>query len=184
MVRIKCQSCGYEFDCDPAKDPSCICPRCGAVNPIKSPSIQQQQTPIATPTGQAQVASTSSVQVQAAPPSPSSVPTVKYVTVYAILKDGSRVEVTKVAEGGPEVVLGRGELSLFAWRDPDTISRVHIKVKFDNGKIYVRDDGSTNGTYVDNNDIRGKGDVEIPPGKEVILVNPHSPVVKLAFEVR
>lgn len=182
MVRVRCRSCGYEFDCDPTKDPSCICPRCGAINPIKSPSAQlapPTRPPIKSPP------SPSTPPPQILPqPSPSLASTVKYVTVYAILKDESRVEVTKVAEGGPEVVLGRGELSRFAWRDPDTISRVHVKVKFDNGKIYVRDDGSTNGTYVDNNDIRGKGDVEIPPGKEVILVNPHSPVVKLAFEVR
>lgn len=156
MVKIKCQACGYEFECDPAKDPSCLCPRCYTPNP------PQVKTP--TP----------------APPPPSAG---KYAVIYAILKDGSRSKVGEVREGGPEIILGRADLASYAWRDPETVSRVHVKIKFVNGKILIRDDGSTNGTYVDGSDIRGKGDVEITPGKEIILVNPTSPVVKLVIEV-
>jgi pSer/pThr/pTyr-binding forkhead associated (FHA) protein len=105
----------------------------------------------------------------------------RYV-VYAVRQDGSRERVTEVVEGGPEVVLGRYELYSYALRDPDTISRVHVRFVVKGGKLYVRDDGSTNGTYVDGQDIRGKGEVELPPGKEALLVNPKAPVAKLTAE--
>ena len=163
IIRVKCQSCGHEFDCDTDKDPSCTCPKCFTPNPPSAITTSAGGT------------------IQAPPVStPQPSPTAKSIVVYAILKDGSKQEVTRVAEG-VEVVLGRGELSRFSWRDPDTISRVHIKIKFEGDKIYVRDDGSTNGTYMDGSDIRGKGYIEVPPGKEVVLVNPSNPVVKLVF---
>jgi len=114
-----------------------------------------------------------------APPQPT--PAATFV-VYALAKDGSKSAVTEIIEGGPEVILGRNDLQKFAWRDPDTISRIHVKFKVMGGKVYVRDDGSTNGTYIDGADIRGKGYIELPPGKEVVLVNPVSPVVKLVVE--
>jgi len=105
----------------------------------------------------------------------------RYV-IYAVRQDGSRERVTEVREGGPEVVLGRYELYNYALRDPDTISRVHVRFVVKGGKLYVRDDGSTNGTYVDGQDIRGKGEVELPPGKEALLVNPKVPAVRLVAE--
>ena len=105
----------------------------------------------------------------------------RYV-VYAVRQDGSRERVAEVVEGGPEVVLGHYELYSYALRDPDTISRVHVRFVVKGGKLYVRDDGSTNGTYVDGQDIKGKGEVELPLGKEALLVNPKSPVVKLVAE--
>jgi len=129
------------------------CPACGAVVPPPSPPPSQHH---------------------AQQPS-------RYV-VYAVRQDGSRERVTEVVEGGPEVVLGRYELYSYALRDPDTISRVHVRFVVKGGKLYVRDDGSTNGTYVDGQDIRGKGEVELPPGKEALLVNPQSPVVRLVAE--
>jgi pSer/pThr/pTyr-binding forkhead associated (FHA) protein len=105
----------------------------------------------------------------------------RYV-IYAVRQDGSRERVAEVVEGGPEVVLGRYELYSYALRDPDTISRVHVRFVVKGGKLYVRDDGSINGTYVDGQDIRGKGEVELPPGKEALLVNPKVPVVRLVAE--
>ena len=160
-MRVKCPVCGMEQDYDPA-DPVCIYCK----NPLPPP---QQVTP--------------SPQQQPSTPAASSQPTpaAKFV-VYALAKDGSKSVVTRIAEGGPEVVLGRNDLQKFAWRDPDTISRIHVKFKVIGGKVYVRDDGSTNGTYIDGADIRGKGDVEVPLGKEIVLVNPASPVVKLLVE--
>jgi hypothetical protein len=152
MVKVKCPYCGYEFDYDPNNP---YCPNCGSVVP--PPSLLQQ------PTQQPKLAAS------------------RYV-VYAVRQDGSRGKVAEVVEGGPEVMLGRHELYSYAWRDPDTISRVHVRFIVRNGKLYVRDDGSTNGTYVDGQDIRGKGEVELPPGKEVLLVNPKVPVIKLVAE--
>jgi len=116
------------------------------------------------------------------PPSqPSAQQPSRYV-VYAVRQDGSRERVAEVVEGGPEVVLGRYELDRYALRDPDTISRVHVRFVVKGGKLYVRDDGSINGTYVDGQDIRGKGEVELPLGKEALLVNPKSPVARLVAE--
>jgi len=129
------------------------CPACGALVPPPSPPPSQHH---------------------AQQPS-------RYV-VYAVRQDGSRERVAEVVEGGPEVVLGRYELYSYALRDPDTISRVHVRFVVKGGKLYVRDDGSTNGTYIDGQDIRGKGEVELPPGKEALLVNPKSPVVRLVAE--
>ena len=119
--------------------------------------------------------------VPLSPPPPPPPQATRYV-VYAVRQDGSRGKVAEVVEGGPEVVLGRYELYSYAWRDPDTISRVHVRFVVRNGKLYVRDDGSINGTYIDGQDIRGKGEVELPPGKEALLVNPKAPVIKLVAE--
>jgi len=160
-MRVRCPNCGMEQDYDPA-DPYC--------KYCKSPLSPPQQV---TPSPQQQPST------PAAPPQ--ATPTTKFV-IYALAKDGSKSPVAEVVESGPEVVLGRNDLQKFAWRDPDTISRIHVKFKIMGGKVYVRDDGSTNGTYIDGADIRGKGDIELPPGKEVVLVNPVSPVIKLVVE--
>jgi len=161
VVKVKCPACGFEFEYNPQNP---YCPRCGALVP--PPSQPPAQQPPSQQPGQ-----------QSTPQRAVS----RYV-VYAVRQDGSRERVTEVLEGGPEVVLGRYDLYNYALRDPDTISRVHVKFVVKGGKLYVRDDGSTNGTYIDGQDIRGKGEVELPPGKEALLVNPKSPVVRLVAE--
>jgi len=169
MVKVKCPVCGAEFEYNPQ---SPYCPNCGAVVPPPSPQPAQNQ-----PSQQPGQQSTPQGVV---PPTPQRA--VSRYVVYAVRQDGSRERVTEVLEGGPEVVLGRYDLYNYALRDPDTISRVHVKFVAKGGKLYVRDDGSTNGTYVDGQDIRGKGEVELPPGKEALLVNPKAPVVRLVAE--
>jgi pSer/pThr/pTyr-binding forkhead associated (FHA) protein len=106
----------------------------------------------------------------------------KLFIIYALRSDGSEVEIVKVPEDGSEVVLGRRELEQYAWRDPQTISRKHFTIRVKDGKAYVRDDGSLNGTYIDGKDIRGKSEVEVPLGKEIALVNPEQPVLKLLIK--
>jgi hypothetical protein len=157
MPKIRCFNCGAELEYDPNNP---YCPVCGAAIP---PALaQSQQT--------------------AEPPPPTSAPhRPQRFVIYAVRSDGAREKVAEVVESGPEVILGRRELAAYAWRDPDTISRVHVKFRASNGKLYIRDDGSTNGTYVDGADIRGKGDVEVDQ-KEILLCNPADPVVKLVVE--
>jgi hypothetical protein len=157
MPKVRCFNCGAEFEYDPNNP---YCPVCGAAIP---PALAQpQQT--------------------AEPPPPTSAPhRPQRFAIYAVRRDGTREKVAEVVESGPEVVLGRRELAAYAWRDPDTISRVHVKFRASNGKLYIRDDGSTNGTYVNGEDIRGKGDVEVDQ-KEILLCNPTNPVVKLIVE--
>ena len=171
MVKVKCPACGFEFKYDPQ---SPYCPNCGTVVP--PPSQPAQQPPSQQPVQSAQQPP-SQQPVQQSPQRAVS----RYV-VYAVRQDGSRERVAEVVEGGPEAVLGRYELDRYALRDPDTISRVHVRFVVKGGKLYVRDDGSTNGTYVDGQDIRGKGEVELPLGKEALLVNPKSPVARLVAE--
>ncbi len=150
MVKVKCPSCNNEFDC---VEDICNCPKCGAIFPISfQQSIQQ-------PPAQEQFQSS-------------------FYVIYAIVNNKQQ-EVEKIAENGPELVLGRAKLYQYALRDPDSISRVHLRIKTNGGKIFVRDDSSTNGTYIDGQDIRNKGDIEVILGKEIDLVNPQSPVVKL-----
>jgi hypothetical protein len=157
MPKVRCFNCGAELEYDPNNP---YCPVCGAVMP---PTLaQSQQT--------------------AEPPPPTSAPHRPHrFVIYAVRKDGTREKVAEVVESAPEVILGRRELAAYAWRDPDTISRVHVKFKASNSKLYIRDDGSTNGTYVDGEDIRGKGDVEVDQ-KDILLCNPANPVVKLVVE--
>ena len=158
MPKIRCFNCGAELEYDPNNP---YCPVCGAA--IPPALVQPPQT------------------AEPPPPTPA-LHRPQRLVIYTVRKDGTREKVAEVVESGPEVILGRRELAAYAWRDPDTISRVHVKFRASNGKLYIRDDGSTNGTYVDGEDIRGKGDVEVDQKKEILLCNPADPVVKLVVE--
>jgi pSer/pThr/pTyr-binding forkhead associated (FHA) protein len=153
MAKVSCPMCGKGFDYDPTNP---YCPYCNnAVPPPSAPSPAPQ------------------------PPVPSTPKQVGKAIIFAITKDGKEIQLTEIYENGPEIVVGRRDLINYAWRDPDTISRVHLKIKYENGKIFVRDDGSTNGTYINGRDIRSQGYIEVQAGQEIILVNPSNPVVKL-----
>jgi len=166
MVRVKCGACGFEFEC---AGPICTCPKCGYQWSLQSAQQAPSPTPQPTPPPQP-------VTTQPIPQRP------KTYGVYVVRADGSRVKVAEVYDGGSEVVLGRGELAKYALRDPDTISRKHFTVVVKGGKVFIRDDMSTNGTYIDGQDIRGRGEIEVTPGKEIILVNPRNPVVRVLIE--
>jgi len=50
------------------------------------------------------------------------------------------------------------------------VSRRHARLSFHNGRWYIQDVGSRNGTYVGGEDIRGRGPVPVPDeGVEVLL---------------
>jgi pSer/pThr/pTyr-binding forkhead associated (FHA) protein len=53
---------------------------------------------------------------------------------------------------------------------PDSyISRKHAKISFENGTYSIEDLGSTNGTFLNGNDIRGKGKQPLKHGDEIQL---------------
>ena len=50
------------------------------------------------------------------------------------------------------------------------VSRKHARISYYDGKWYIQDLGSRNGTYIGGEDIRGKGPVPIPDeGVEVVV---------------
>jgi pSer/pThr/pTyr-binding forkhead associated (FHA) protein len=53
---------------------------------------------------------------------------------------------------------------------PDSyVSRKHAKISFENDAYFIEDTGSTNGTYLNGNDIRGKGKQPLKDGDEIQL---------------
>jgi len=62
--------------------------------------------------------------------------------------------------------------------DLNLISRRHFKTYFHGGKLYIEDLGSTNGTFVNGVDIRGKGLVPLERGDRVNVAG----VIELTVE--
>jgi len=67
-----------------------------------------------------------------------------------------------------EYVIGRYPSNDVVIPDP-YVSRRHARVFFKDGEWYIEDLNSTNGTIVDNEDIRGKGPKKIGDGSEIII---------------
>lgn len=59
------------------------------------------------------------------------------------------------------------------------ISKRHFALKYENGKLYIKDLGSKNGTFVNSQDIRGREWVELKPGDVVKVVDVEFEVVKV-----
>jgi len=49
------------------------------------------------------------------------------------------------------------------------VSRRHARILYKDNKWYIEDLGSRNGTYVDSEDIRGKGAVELKIGMSIVV---------------
>ncbi len=67
-----------------------------------------------------------------------------------------------------EYILGRFPTNDIVIPDP-YVSRRHARIYFSDGKWLIEDLGSTNGTIVDNEDIRGKGAYELRDGSEIVV---------------
>ncbi len=67
-----------------------------------------------------------------------------------------------------EYTLGRFPTNDIVIPDP-YVSRKHARIFFKDGKWFIEDLGSTNGTIVDNEDIRGKDARELRNGSEIII---------------
>ena len=68
---------------------------------------------------------------------------------------------TSTAELGPQnprVLLGRDETKCELWVHDNSVSRRHAEIYLQGGQTYIRDLGSSNGVWVDNNPYD-----EIPP---------------------
>ncbi len=67
-----------------------------------------------------------------------------------------------------EYILGRHPSNNIVIPDP-FVSRRHARIRYVDGKWVIEDLGSTNGTFVDGEDIRGKGEVELKNGAEIVI---------------
>ena len=78
----------------------------------------------------------------------------------------------KIELGKPSFVLGKNpEKSDYAVADNTNISRVHAVITMRNGRCYVMDQNSTNGTFINGRIIKAGQETEILPGDCLMLAN-------------
>lgn len=78
----------------------------------------------------------------------------------------------KIELGKPSFVLGKNpEKSDYAVADNTNISRVHAVITMRNGRYYVMDQNSTNGTFINGRIIKAWQETEILPGDCLMLAN-------------
>lgn len=78
----------------------------------------------------------------------------------------------KIELGKPSFVLGKNpEKSDYAVADNTNISRVHAVITTRNGRYYVMDQNSTNGTFINGRIIKAGQEAEILPGDCLMLAN-------------
>lgn len=78
----------------------------------------------------------------------------------------------KIELGKPSFVLGKNpEKSDYAVADNTNISRVHAVITTRNGRYYVMDQNSTNGTFINGRIIKAGQETEILPGDCLMLGN-------------
>lgn len=78
----------------------------------------------------------------------------------------------KIELGKPSFVLGKNpEKSDYAVADNTNISRVHAVITMRNGRYYVMDQNSTNGTFINGRIIKAGQEKEILPGDCLMLAN-------------
>lgn len=78
----------------------------------------------------------------------------------------STQQILKLKPG--EYTIGRDPSCDIVIADP-YISRKHAKIFYRDDKWYVEDLGSRNGTFVNGEEIRGRGPVELREGMEIVV---------------
>lgn len=67
-----------------------------------------------------------------------------------------------------EYIVGRYPSNDIVLPDP-YVSRRHARIFYKDGEWYIEDLDSTNGTIVNNEDIKGKGPIKLDDGSEIII---------------
>ena len=71
-----------------------------------------------------------------------------------------------------EKAIGRSDfLEIIPAEDAKYISREHLKIIFENGRYYILDEKSANGTKLNGVEIRGRGKKEVNNNDEIVLAN-------------
>ncbi len=138
-----CDSCGFNLSGQPPIEHQAQikCPSCGLMNPSEELYC----------TG-------CGLNLTSAPPQP------KIPIIMCILTgpDGVEINITK------NETLGRAELSRFVSPDKTTlISRQHFTIFIDGTKFYIEDEDSTNGTMLNNVELKDMGRQELKDGDEI-----------------
>jgi pSer/pThr/pTyr-binding forkhead associated (FHA) protein len=71
----------------------------------------------------------------------------------------------RIRLGGESEIIGRAQVARSLGLDElGAISRQHFRIRFEDGKPFIEDMGSANGTTVNGLDIRGVGPLELHDG--------------------
>lgn len=135
-----CSACGFDKNPPAAK----FCMNCGTpITPAAPPGPVAQPPPVA-PT-----------------PPPPALPAAKLLIVSAM---------KEIPIPGSGKTIGRADFVRdVSPEDAKYISREHLKIIGEQGKYYVADEGSTNGTKLNGVDIRGQGKKELKNNDEIVL---------------
>lgn len=186
---MKCPSCGKEND--PAEK---WCSECGAaletLPPEQEPKVEEVVTgeiqcpscskmnPVGT---QFCVECGADLSQVAPPPVPPGAPPV--VKARLILPDNSEIALTEATR-----MIGRSDFErVVSADDLKYISRVqadqgkfHFRTSFENGKFYVEDLDSANGTKLNGVEIKGKGKQELKDGDKVEVAEVAAVIFKMS----
>jgi len=175
---IHCEECGLALEAQPLDIGSdqLICPRCGTNNPpgndfCESCGFNLSSQPPTAPQAQIECPSCSrmnppeelycigcGVNLKSAQPQPQ-IPSIMGILTGS---DGSEINITK------NETLGRAELSRFVSPDKTTlISRQQFTIYLDGTNFYIEDEDSTNGTMLNNVEIKDMGRQELKDGDEI-----------------
>lgn len=91
----------------------------------------------------------------------------EHLLVLTLRSVSSPVQQTLKLKPG-EYKVGRDPACDIVVVDP-YVSRVHARIFYKDGKWYVEDLGSRNGTYVNGEDVRGRGAAELSEGLEIVV---------------
>ena len=72
---------------------------------------------------------------------------------------------------GDSFLIGKKKDCVDGYIGKDTISRIHSRLFVDEGRLYVADANSTNGTYVNGESIPPGEDIEIFPGDRILFAD-------------
>jgi pSer/pThr/pTyr-binding forkhead associated (FHA) protein len=89
-------------------------------------------------------------------------------------------DMKEIPISGTEKNIGRDDfLKVASPDDAKFISREHLKITYENGRYYIVDERSTNGTKLNGVEIKGQGKRELNANDEIVLAD----TMKVRFQM-